>query len=367
MGHFRKECISFLMTNACNMRCSYCYLGDKKSKPFDPQAKRINLDFAKRGIEDFFDQSRSRHIRFFGEGEPTLEFKRMQEIHAYAKDLTDDLCAELQTNGYFNMEVAKWCAKNLDIVWISMDGIPNIHDRCRKSLNGERTSHILERNIKLLSQNGTIVGIRSTIGSMNIDRQKESIDYFSGIGVKAVFADHLCLPVGNGGNVKMLKNIEEVKPIDYADRFLDAKNYADNIGLFYSNFLCVNFDESVNIACRAMIPVPHLTPSGHVSCCDMATRPGTILDDLIYGEYDENTKAIKYFQDKIEKIRSRDKANIPECQSCDVVNHCAGGCMGEALNETQDFYKVKKNLCEVTKYLAKRMKLDNGLYPFIHP
>lgn len=366
MGHFRKECISFLTTNKCNMRCSYCYLGNKKSYPGDIYAERIDLDFAKKGLEDFFSISKSRNIRYFGEGEPTTEFERMQQIQNYARELTgDDLYTELQTNGYFGMDVAEWCKKNVDIIWVSMDGIPEVHDYNRKTINGEKTSHIIERNIKFLANNGVTVGIRSTIGRANIDRQKENIDYFKSLGIRAVFADHLCVPVAKGA--KETTDLIEVGPMEFANKFLEAKTYAEDRSIFYSNFLCVNFDEPVDIACRAMIPAPHLTPNGYVSCCDMATRPDGVLDDLIYGKYDKELKKIIYFQDKIDKIRSRRKGNIPECQSCDAIDNCAGGCLGEAINETKDFYRVKRNLCEVTRYLARILKSNNGLYKFIHP
>lgn len=366
MGHFRKHCISFLMTDACSMRCSYCYLGNKKSIPNAANVKKLDLDFAKRGLEDFFCQTSSRNIRYFGEGEPTLEFERMQLIQKHAEHLVgDELFTELQTNGFFGTDVAKWCSKNIDIIWISMDGIPHVHDQYRKTINGGKTSHVIERNIRFLANNGTIVGVRSTIGRTNIDKQKESIDYFSSLGVDAVFADHLCVPVGK--DAKGTDDLIEVHTMEFADKFLEAKVYAENRGMFYSNFLCVNFDEPVDIACRAMIPAPHLTPSGYVSCCDMATRPDGVLDELIYGKYDKDTKSITYDQNKIDKIRSRSKNNIPECKLCKAIDSCAGGCMGEAINETKDFYGVKKNLCEVTRYLAENLRTNNGLYKFIHP
>lgn len=324
------------------------------------------MEFAKKGLEDFFNQSDSRKIRYFGEGEPTLEFDRMQQIQEYAKELAgDDIVAELQTNGFFGMDIAKWCKENLDIIWISMDGIPEVHDTNRKTISGSGTSNILERNIKFLANNGLTVGIRSTIGSLNIDRQKENIDYFESLGVQAVFADHLCVHVGK--EARETKDLIEVQSLEFADKFIEARKYAKDKGMFYSNFFCVNFDEPVDIACRAMIPVPHLTPTGYVSCCDMATRPDGILDELIYGKYDESTKEITYFQDSIDKIRSRRKSNIPECQTCEVIHNCAGGCLGEAVNETKDFYGVKKNLCEVTRYLFQRSNSNNELFKFIHP
>jgi radical SAM protein with 4Fe4S-binding SPASM domain len=365
MGHFRKNCISFLMTDACSMRCKYCYLGNKKTIPKGNNVGKIDVDFAKKGLEDFFSDTSSKNIRYFGEGEPTLEIDRMQEIQEYAESIMgDDLFTELQTNGFFSMEVAKWCAKNLDIIWISMDGIPEIHDKYRKTIDGKKTAHIIERNIQYLSDK-IIVGVRSTIGRSNIHRQKDNIDYFHNLGVKAVFADHLCVPVSK--DAKSTDDLIEVKPLEFANNFLDAKKYAEGKGIFYSNFFCVNFDERVDIACRAMLPAPHLTPNGYVSCCDMATRLDGVLDELIYGKYDQRTKRIIYDEQKIAKIRSRKKTNIPECQSCEAIDNCAGGCLGEAINETKNFYGIKKNLCEVTRYLAKILKSDNGLYKFIHP
>ena len=54
MGHWRKQMISILITNKCNMACKYCYLGDKSS--CDNQPKRvIDVNCAKRAIKDYFD------------------------------------------------------------------------------------------------------------------------------------------------------------------------------------------------------------------------------------------------------------------------------------------------------------------------
>ena len=39
MGHWRKEMISILVTNKCNMACKYCYLGDTTVK--DEKEKRV--------------------------------------------------------------------------------------------------------------------------------------------------------------------------------------------------------------------------------------------------------------------------------------------------------------------------------------
>lgn len=75
----------------------------------------------------FFKHNPSRHIRFYGPGEPTQKFDLMKEITEYAhKFVCDDLIVELQTNGAFGKRVIEWICQNVDTVWISFDGPPDI-------------------------------------------------------------------------------------------------------------------------------------------------------------------------------------------------------------------------------------------------
>lgn len=67
MAHVNKQMISFFVTTSCNLACSYCYIIRDKSERWN---QRLNLNFAKAGIDDFFAGNSSRHIRFFGGGEP---------------------------------------------------------------------------------------------------------------------------------------------------------------------------------------------------------------------------------------------------------------------------------------------------------
>ena len=81
MPHVNKEMISFFLTTKCNLRCRYCYNSQKRR---DNPIQTLDLDFAKAGIDYFFDNFQSRHIRFYGPGEPTQAFFLMKEIRDYA-------------------------------------------------------------------------------------------------------------------------------------------------------------------------------------------------------------------------------------------------------------------------------------------
>ncbi len=73
MGHTRSKELTFVLTNRCNLNCTYCYPSDYK------YAKdTLDIRFAKRAVKDFIRDDVLKigldKIRFFGIGEPTLEF-----------------------------------------------------------------------------------------------------------------------------------------------------------------------------------------------------------------------------------------------------------------------------------------------------
>ncbi len=366
MGHWRKQMISILITNKCNMSCKYCYLGDKTV--CDDQPKRvIDINFAKRAIKDYFGEQARPAVRFFADGEPTLEMDIIKELYRYSENLTNNVSYfELQSNGLFSKSDAEWIRDHMDIVFISCDGMPSIHDYQRTSRNGTPTSLILEDNLRIMVQsNNCQVGIRSTITKYNVYKQKEMIDYFYNLGVKILFSDKVFAPIGGSA--------EEFN-VDYktfVDEFVEARQYAIDKykgEFFYGSMYSANFDEEVIYACRSCLPTPHVTPDGYISCCDMCvTAEDTSMKELIYGVYDKNLDTIFYDEKAIEHIRSRKAANIPECRNCEVRNYCAGACLGEALNETGNFYGVKKESCDAIKYLWKKLGSKPIKNQFLHP
>ena len=365
MAHVRKDCISFFMTTQCNLDCAYCYL--KENKITD---QSIDVEFAMRGILDYFSQRSSRHIRFFGAGEPTLEFEKIKQIYQFArKQAGDALRAEIQTNGVFSPKIAQWLARNMDIIWISLDAPPDVHNMLRPTLGGKPTANIIERNIEILlrvGKPGLTVGVRATISPHNVYRQVEMIDYLHSLGIKAVYSDPAFKPVGVQNSIVDKWEIDREFNMEYAKEFLKAWRYAKKLGIFYGSILTVNFDEKTTRHCRSCIPSPHLTTDGFVTNCDMGYL-GHIFPQFVYGKWDPEQKVIKYFPKVIHSIQLRTVDNLKECQTCEVKYHCAGGCFGEALNETGSLLGVKTTYCDAIRFLAKHMPLDEGLYPYLHP
>jgi radical SAM protein with 4Fe4S-binding SPASM domain len=370
VAHVRKQQIAFFVTTKCNLNCMYCYT--LKASRVKKEHEHIDFCFARRGIDDFFRDYPSRQIRFYGVGEPTQEFELVKEIRDYAYSKAGHaLTVELQTNGVFSDRIAEWIVNHVDILWISCDGPSEVQNAQRPTVGGGPTSDLVEHNLRFFvheaERRKMQVGCRVTVIPSMMHRQSEIVTYFNQLGIRYVNAHPACTPA-EGELAKTLT----YNPLEFAQGFLVAHNKGKELGLFYNSLFTANFDEQTRHACRALVPYPHLTSDGYVSCCDFAQfgpeyDPGP-LQQLIYGKYIPEEDRIVYDEKKIHAIRSRCAEELEKgiCQGCAYVHHCAGGCVGQVVNETGDLMGMHEVNCAITRYLAERMPLNQGLYPVLH-
>jgi len=370
MSHVRKQVISIFLTSKCNLKCKYCYT--LKSINLKKEHQTIDLDFVKVGLQDFFREYPSRHIRFYGSGEPTQEFELLREITEYAHTLVgDSLTVELQSNGVFPPKVAEWVANNAKIIWISADGPKDIHNYNRPTKGGGESFEVVTENLKYFVERGRKdnlqVGVRATIVSQDIFRQNEIIDYFHGLGIKYINAHPACITIEENKS-----DLFDWDPVEFAQTFLDAHNRAKELGIYYNTLYITNFDEWTRHFCRANIPYPHLTTDGYVSNCDFAQfgpeYDSGPLQQLVYGKYIREQGRIIYDEEKIYKIRLRNSDNLVKgpCKDCSLAYNCCGGCIGQAVVSTGSLMGIHQPNCVVTKYLGERMPLNKGLSPVLH-
>ncbi len=370
MGHARKQLLSIYVSAKCNLRCRYCALsaGDMD---IDKDDEIIDMNFVKRGILDFFRDYPSRGIRFYGAGEPTLAMNVIKQTVSFVNSLQEkNVYFELQTNGFFSDDTAKWISENINFIWISFDGMPIYQNKNRPTTNNKNSADIVVKNIEYLSKHvSNNLGIRVTLTPDMIDKQKEIIDYLKTFSIKYISVERAFTSVNKERYIA-----EDVDPIYFAKKYFEAFNYAKSLGIFYNHFNMVNFDEPVRFFCRSCVPYPHLTTDGYVSSCDMAQFGkdkylAYSIPDLVYGKYDPLRDCIFYDENKIYKIRQKNADNLAKtvCNKCSIVYNCAGGCLGQSYNETGNIRGKTDWDCAVTKYLAKLMPINKGLYPILHP
>ena len=232
MPHCNKKMLSFFLTTRCNLCCRYFYNAKERN---EIEEYTLPLEIAKSGIDWYFSENESRHIRFYGPGEPTQEFERLKEITAYAKSHPnggEKVTVEIQTNGVFTEDVRNWALENFNIMWMSFDGMKDVQEynrplnpRYSKLFNNKSSADILEDNVRWLIQNkgerDLMVGARVTITDINICRQIEMVDYFYSLGIRYIWTNPLFYAVG-----KIPVYMDEKKKASYHfDMDLYVKEY----------------------------------------------------------------------------------------------------------------------------------------------
>jgi radical SAM protein with 4Fe4S-binding SPASM domain len=338
--------------------------------------RTLSLEIAKAGIDFFFSENSSRHIRFYGPGEPTQEIKLMKQIVDYAQSIAGkQLTVELQTNGVFARGDREWLLNNINIMWISFDGEPDIHDTQRHFPNGDPTSPYIEENVRWLvtHQKGRniMVGARVTITDENVERQKDMVDYFTKLGIRYIWSDPVFPSVGSipAYSDKEKMNTFKFDMSKYVGIYIEATQYAKKKDVFYGSFLTCNFDGVTNKHCRACTPVPHFTPDGYISACDLVTfgENAHHMDCFVYGKWNPLTKSFDIDEDKLNALQQRTTENMEHCKQCSARKYCGGYCLGEVVNETGCLLGQKPHVCMAIRKLLNILGTSESAYPYMHP
>ncbi|WP_297141808.1 radical SAM protein [uncultured Eubacterium sp.] len=383
MSHCNKKMISFFLTTKCNLCCRYCYNAKERN---EIEEHSLSLDIAKAGIDWYFETNESRHIRFYGPGEPTQEFENLRNITEYAKNHPNNgsrVTVEIQTNGVFTENIRNWILDNVNIMWLSFDGMKEIQNFNRPLnpkfsylYNNKTSADIIESNVKWLNenkkQNNLMIGARVTITDKNIDNQIEMIDYFYDLGISYVWTNPIFYSVGK---TPVCKDAEKKKAYSfdmnkYVDNYLLAYEYAKKKGVFWGSFLTINFDGESSYHCRCCTPLnaPHLTPDGYISACDMVVLGAEAhhMDLFIVGKWNNETRTFDLNYEKIKKLNERKSTNMEHCKNCSVKMHCGGCCLGETVNEFGVLDGQNKEKCLAIRKLFAKLG-ESEPYPYLHP
>ncbi len=383
MSHCNKHMISFFLTTKCNLCCRYCYNAQERNTI---KEQTLPLDIAYAGIDWYFTNNHSRHIRFYGPGEPTQEFPKMKKITEYAKNHLnrgDEVTVEIQTNGIFTNEVREWILENVNIMWLSFDGMKDIQEYNRpinpkysNLFSGKTSAEVLEDNAKWLIKNTgnhhLMVGARVTITDKNIDKQTEMVDYFSSLGIKYIWTNPIFYSVDKVPvcDDKTKKNKYSFDMDSYVDNYLKAYYYAKEKNVFWGSFLTINFDGESPYHCRCCTPLdaPHLTPDGYVSACDMVVLGSAPyhMNLFIIGKWNSSTGTFEFDEEKIKNLNNRKSTNMKHCMNCVAKLNCGGCCLGETVNETGRLDGQNYIKCNAIRRLFKELG-ECEPYQYLHP
>ena len=141
--------LCLIVDHACNLRCRYCYTGEKISRPMSPQVMRNALDLALAQNTGWLS------LTLFG-GEPLMRPMILETVERVVQDALTaygrpvQLRWLLDTNGTLLSEPdLDWLAPPRPAqVFVSLDGVPAAHDANRVSPNGQGTHAAVVQGIQ---------------------------------------------------------------------------------------------------------------------------------------------------------------------------------------------------------------------------
>ena len=141
--------------HACNLRCSYCYTGEKSPQAMSEETAARAVDFALARDE------KALSLSFFG-GEPTLRMGFVERVTEYAtsqlrrKNPTAVLVVHLNTNATRIDERVEAFVRSCHLVnaFVSIDGPEQIHNRHRLDVLGRGSYASTRQGLSRLVQAG---------------------------------------------------------------------------------------------------------------------------------------------------------------------------------------------------------------------
>lgn len=327
------------LTNACNLRCDYCYL----NKTSDGMSREVAFE----SVKTLFDSAQKHlysalKIKYAG-GEPFIRFNLLADIHEEAKRYEEIYHIELKevviSNGTLLKEKhIKYLQKENVRLSISLDGIGAVHDRQRAYRNGKGSFKEIEQSLLLCKDMGYSPDITITVTDRNAEHLSEITEYLLNMSLHFNFnfyRENDCsmsfrdLKFGEEkiiqGIKKAYRTIEKNLPEwsllgAIADRssFAVPHNHTCSVGRDY-----MVIDHHGNIAkCQMTIGVPITTIHS--------------ADPLM---------EIRNDKTGIQNLSVEEKEG---CKTCEWKNWCTGGCSLATYRATGR-YDVKSPNCNVYK------------------
>jgi uncharacterized protein len=372
--------IQLVLTNDCNLGCSYCFQetiehttpvmkfkgislsvkGESTSSPhlhhssskdgddlrkMPPETAIETVRNAIRSVKDAGNRMLS--IEFFG-GEPLLNWKAIEAVLDTFGTESDGvrLFYSITTNATkVTDDIARKFRKNEVTVTVSFDSPKNVN---RVTKRGASADSLIHKGLEILGRNDSILTFNSVISVDNVD----DVDVE---GLLAAAKEH---------NVRAIGLILDLAVKPYEDRIRMAKvvdtvmricerapEYGIPItGYWHQIFEQIIGEQMLNLqkgykTCAAEGCKLSFEPDGTITSCKTSEKPighsSAIEDVFKTGWYKAN--AMKAYE------------TTPFCRGCPIEGFCSGLCMGTLQKTFDNVNAIVPAACDVYRDLTKRL------------
>lgn len=353
LSYSRIGVLYLLLTDDCNMRCSYCYIMNGKPPNYShsmmtPEVAQYGIDlFIKSLAKSWTHGMKEPRILLHG-GEPLLNVPTLTsaleiiEKCKAAGDLPDNTLVSMNTNGTLvTPEIALTLAQNDVKVAVSIDGWQSAHNACRAYCNGQGTFQDAVRGLEILRDNRAQLAVSCTITPYNVDDIEKVLEWLSdNFKIASIsFNPFISSMVWDRDAAKEWAEKIAEKLINCfricRDRGIYEGRLMRNVRAFVQGLILYS-----NCAgCGQQIVVD---PKGNVGVCQAYC--GTKKYFVPYGEKFDPLNH-PYWNE----WRFRSPLVMPQCIDCEALSVCGGGCPQSAQRQNGSIWDLDETFCTVAK------------------
>jgi len=340
------------LTHNCQLRCNYCYAGEKFHKPMSRETILTSIEFMLKL------PMKKLEFGFFG-GEPLMEWDLFlfatYEIERQTKAKEIELVKTFTTNGVLLTEdKVLWLKQHGFYIVVSIDGNEAMHNTHRHYANGEGTFQAVKYGILELQKvyNDGEYAVISVVTSDNIKYLPDSVRYLhQELGINDI---HLALNYFDlwGEETQTYRQLYHQVGHYAIEQY--RRNKKLNIDII-DDKIKTEIENSCSSCSFGELKMA-VAPSGNIYPCErlIGNDTGELSMGNVHKGFDKNRRA--------KLIAQRGNSN-EECQTCPVKERCSNSCGCTNYTLTGDISRTNGTICFFQKlFIEVADKVASTLY-----
>ena len=334
--------LDLFVTEDCNLRCPYCFIHGKNPRQLDYDTGRAAVDF-------FFRESKneSRITVLFIGGEPLLNFTIIRKLVLYCRNIPwngKKLNFNTTTNGtLLNDEILYFFQKYKISILLSVDGGEKTQDSKRKFKDGSGSFAILKDKIPLLKQYQPWLGVRMTPSPETVSRLFYDVKELFRLGANQFI-------IGPASGIRWPDDSIRTYELELRKvaRWYIRKKLSKSpirIGQLGLDPQDPGFDPKHHIwGCGAGRGRLSVTVDGKIQGCAKVQGLNDLRGLIYFGDV---WRGFTNLSARLAFITTALHLREP-CRSCDLVDHCAGGCPAVNIEASGSLFLPDPSECKLS-------------------
>jgi uncharacterized protein len=335
-----------LMTNRCNLRCTYCYADGGAAAKVEQLAwepAKAVIDAVLANATDTENQQSG--LTFHGGGEPTLHWDLLERAVAYVRDRSPSCSISCSSNGVWSDRKREFICEHFDNVSLSMDGVEAVQNAQRPSTGGRSSFSSVMESIAGLDEGEVDYGIRMTVLPESVDQVADGVRFLCENTSAATIQIEPTFTSSRGTYADLAEDFADA----FASNFMEAwrAGVAANRQVYYSGAR----PWVVSCAfCLAPVKALCVTPDAKLVTCfevfsgALPQASPFVVGYVREGRVEHDVPALRAFLAETNRRRE-------SCRQCFCYWHCCGDCM----TRREVSAPMTSGRCRVTREVTRQL------------